>query len=57
MKTATGSFEVPFRKGVNFNLEEKVEESVEAEPAVTFSLNDVEDSSIPEWVKAVKENQ
>ena len=48
---------IGFRKGVNFNLEEKVEESVEAEPAVTFSLNDVEDSSIPEWVKAVKENQ
>ena len=44
-----------FDKKINFTLNDK-EESKEEEEIVTYSLND-SDNSLPDWVKAVKEQE
>jgi len=43
-----------FDKKINFTLNKEAEKE---EDIVTYSLNNNEDSSLPEWVKAVKEQE
>jgi hypothetical protein len=46
-----------FDKKINFTLNEEVDNNKEEE-IVTYSLNDNnENNSLPEWVKAVKEQE
>lgn len=51
---------IGYRKGVNFNLdtssenEESKEEEQEDTPVVTFDVKATEDSTVPEWVRAVE---
>ena len=50
---------IGYRKGVNFNLNtssENEESTVEEDesPVVTFDVKATEDSTVPEWVKAVE---
>ena len=50
---------IGYRKGVNFNLNtssENEESTVEEDesPVVTFDIKATEDSTVPEWVKAVE---
>lgn len=50
---------IGYRKGVNFNLNtsSEIEESREEQentPVVTFDVKATEDSTVPEWVKAVE---
>ena len=49
---------IGFRKGINFSYQDNTNETNEINDTVTtFELNGNEDNSIPEWVKAVKENE
>jgi len=50
---------IGYRKGVNFNLEtssenEESKEEEDESPVVTFDVKATEDSTVPEWVKAVE---
>ena len=50
---------IGYRKGVNFNLEtssenEESKEEQDESPVVTFDVKATEDSTVPEWVKAVE---
>jgi len=45
-----------FDKKINFTLSEEQKDS-QAEVITTFSLNNNENNSQPEWVKAVKEQE
>ena len=45
------------RKKVNFDLEDSSKQDEIKNDITTYNLNDNIDSSIPAWVKAVKENE
>ena len=50
---------IGYRKGVNFNLEtssenEESKEEEDESPVVTFDVKATEDSTVPEWVRAVE---
>ena len=50
---------IGYRKGVNFNLDtssenEESKEEQDESPVVTFDIKATEDSTVPEWVKAVE---
>ena len=50
---------IGYRKGVNFNLDtssenEESKEEEDENPVVTFDVKATEDSTVPEWVKAVE---
>ena len=50
---------IGYRKGVNFNLDtssenEESKEEQDESPVVTFDVKATEDSTVPEWVKAVE---
>ena len=45
-----------FDKKINFTLE-KNEEKVNEEKVITYNLNDNKNNSLPDWVKAVKEQE
>ena len=49
---------IGFRKGVNFNLtDENESEENEDEVSTVYTLDENANNSIPDWVKAVKENE
>lgn len=45
-----------FDKKINFSLNKETEDTKE-ENVVTYELNNDEDNSLPDWVKAVKEQE
>ena len=46
-----------FDKKINFTLNKTLEEKEKEENIVTYTMNNSEDSGLPEWVKAVKEQE
>ena len=48
---------VCFDKKINFTLNEKEDHRDKEENIITYSLNENEDSGLPDWVKAVKEQE
>jgi len=44
-----------FDKKISFTLNKEVEDK--EEEVITYSLNNNEDSNLPDWVKAVKEQE
>ena len=48
---------VCFDKKINFTLNEKEDHKDKEENIITYSLNENEDSGLPDWVKAVKEQE
>lgn len=46
-----------FDKKINFTLNNSEEESKDDEDVMTYTLSNNEDNSLPDWVKAVKEQE
>ena len=46
-----------FDKKINFTLNKTLEEKEKEENIVTYTMNNSEDSGLPEWVRAVKEQE